>query len=297
MSIDLKRIEKALNSTHQRWDIYFYPEKTTIKGFLEQEKISIPDSGYSFYLNGVLNEIDTEICTPCLLVYYQAKSTLNLPIFEPKKHILYDQAGIVIAFKPAKLHTLPAKEQYHTNLRSLLSDLFKTEVHMPSRLDFSTAGLVLISKKLASHRFAQELFEKRWIEKTYLCEVSDIPEWKAVTVDKALASDPRHPVLRKTVGYGGQTARTYFTNLAQSSSTGSCLLMAKPVTGRTHQIRVHSQSLGLPLIGDNFYGGSPSDSLHLLAYQLTFPDPITNQKTSVRVPTELLPQWVRGYNY
>jgi len=88
----------------------------------------------------------------------------------------------------------------------------------------------------------------------------------------------------------GKTAITIFTKIY--STAKSCILLAELLTGRTHQIRVHSAFCHTPLIGDTFYNGAPADDLHLISYQLQMVHPFSKDELSITVPNELLPAWL-----
>jgi len=241
---------------------------------------------------------------PCKVEYFEPKigfaemETLY-PVFHPEQHVIYEDDDLIAVFKPAGLPSKPSKEQQKFSLLASLERYAGRRLHLPSRLDAATAGLIIASKTKRAHAPLQQSFERRQIHKHYLLETEGRVDWKRRTVNAAIDRDPRHPVLRRTVADGGKKAVTRFVLLCASTFTSdgrehsAAVLLAEPLTGRTHQIRVHSASLGLPIIGDAFYGGIPDKDLHLLSYRLQMPHPLTGRPLSIELPPALLPEWAR----
>jgi 23S rRNA-/tRNA-specific pseudouridylate synthase len=229
--------------------------------------------------------------------YYEPKFTFAeaqswYPAFKPE-YVIHQQDGIAFVFKPAKLPTLAAKEQRKFSLQRALDDHFGKSVHLPSRLDMSASGLVIVGVEKHAHRVVQRLFEKRAIKKLYLFATSGSCAWSELVLNASIKRDAAHPILRK-VAPGGVVALTHF---AACGGKGDRLIFeASPYTGRTHQIRLHAAHLGLPIIGDNFYDGAEAESLHLFSYRLRFTHPETKQLIDVRIPDSLLPSWIKNIN-
>jgi 23S rRNA-/tRNA-specific pseudouridylate synthase len=254
------------------------------------------------YVNGIEALQDRPLPIPCKVEYYEPKFEIAsahdiFPAFRDD-YILYRDEHILVAYKPPGLSSMPAKEQRHFSLKASIERLVQTPIHMPSRLDVSAQGVVLISISRAAHAPLQRAFEMRAVTKTYLCASHRCPEWRERTVTATIGRDATHPVLRTTQTSTGQAATTIFRLLGahRDCAQESFVLSASPVTGRTHQIRVHAAHEGLPLLGDRFYGGAPHSYLHLVSYSISCLHPITREPFICSLPEPLQPEWVKRHS-
>jgi tRNA pseudouridine32 synthase/23S rRNA pseudouridine746 synthase len=209
---------------------------------------------------------------------------------------VYRDDEIAVAYKPARLSSMPAKEQRHFSLKKSLETLLGVTIHMPSRLDVSARGLVLVSTSPRAHAPLQRAFESRRVIKRYLCATKGECGWDRKVEQGLIGRDPRHPVLRISPATQGQSAETIFTNLGKGDSSGEevTILCAQPVTGRTHQIRVHASANRLPLYGDMFYGGAPAQYLHLASVYLAFKHPLHERRIELSLPERFQTDWMRS---
>lgn len=210
----------------------------------------------------------------------------NIPL-----DILYEDDAVICINKPAGMVVHPAPGHptgtfvnallYHC--RSLPpQDLRPGIVH---RLDKETSGVLLAAKTVEAHKKLIEAFSRREIEKEYQAVVVGNPGEKVI--DEPIG---RHPLKRKemTILEKGRHATTIIETL--KFSKGFSLVKAKPITGRTHQIRVHLKLINTPVIGDTLYGPVKLSrklkvERHLLhAYRLTFPHPTNGKKITIEAP-------------
>jgi len=242
---------------------------------------------------------DCALPYPCKVEYYEPKFEISdahhvYPEFEDR-FILYRDEYVATIYKPAKLSSMPAKEQRRYSVKAAIERILHCTIHMPSRLDVSVSGIMVVSLSPESHRSLQQQFEHREITKEYLL-ASDVrhdqAEW---SIDAPIANDSQHPVLRTVSREYGQTAQTNFIYRGSSFATGLSVYSAFPVTGRTHQIRVHATHSGIPIVGDRFYGGSQSETLHLISYRITFRHPISLNQCSFQLPEEFVPTWATDF--
>lgn len=302
----INRLSEALTSTKWRWEFFTASELAykTLLACLTNKLPQIDPTTWQkrfklggVYLNGIRVESDQELVVPCKIEYYEPKFELNdihstFPKFD-RSRIVFEDQWIIAYSKPNQLPTLSTKEQHLYNLKNYLTEYLGVMPHLPSRLDTSTEGLVIASKAQSSHKRLQKIYEHRQIRKCYLLEINGSPNWDSFEINAAIGKDPSHAILRKVVPNGGSPATTIFTNLAIYNENS--LVRALPLTGRTHQIRVHVAHLGHSIVGDNFYGGSPAPELRLLSYGAIFNHPITNQIINICLPKNLLPEWTKPY--
>lgn len=303
----LDRLQSTLTSTH--WVFTYRAQKdcpTSVLAALLKELPHIDpsswDSRFAFggvYVNGEETVEDFPLIAPCRVEYYEPKFEISkaAQLFTPfsREQIVYEDDDIIAVFKPAKLPCGQSKEQRHFYLRKFVEQYLGKPVHMPSRLDTSAQGLVLFSKSKRMHAVLQQAFEKHAAEKYYLLHVSPAVSFQKKLVQNQIGQDPEHPILRRVVDAGGLSAVTHFRTLASISDTpgpAGSLLLAKPQTGRTHQLRVHTSSLGHPIVGDNFYGGIPAPELRLLALRFRFHNKLSGKTVEITLPERWLPSWV-----
>ncbi len=289
--VDLERIQNTFTS---RRHFFQRLENTPIKlrDFLVMMLPFIEEKSWDkrFLLGGVfvngkpVYNVDEIIIGPSNIEYYEPKFDIEkieefFPKFD-KNNIVYEKDGIVIYYKPRKLPTIPSKEQRFFNLRTYLEKYYDSSVHVPSRLDTSTQGLVIGSYKEQTHEFVQKLFEYKKIQKFYILKVNGLVDWDEYDCNFCIDKSKDHPVLRVSSNEG-KKAETIFTVVKRDKEENSTILIAKPITGRTHQIRVHISSLGFPIIGDNFYNGKMAPALNLICFKLKFKDKNDEEKTII----------------
>jgi len=250
------------------------------------------------YINGREARSDDPLPIPCRIEYYEPKFAIRdassvFPKFN-EDLIVYHDEHIAVAYKPPKLSSMPAKEQRHFSLKRSLEKIFNTTIHMPSRLDVSAQGLIIVSLSPAAHAPLQQAFETRHVTKKYLCASALPCSWSTKRITLPIARDPLHPVLRRTTITDGQRAETIFSNLSSACSgdTQLQIVCAQPITGRTHQIRVHATSLNIPLFGDLFYGGAEASYLYLVSSLIECKHPVTRAPLQFIIPERLQHDWI-----
>jgi len=215
---------------------------------------------------------------------------------EVKLDILYEDEHFVIVNKPAGLMVHPVKKDQTSTLVHALTAYWlqkgqKLAPHPIHRLDKETSGAVFIAKSSYAHQLADRLLREGDLQREYLAVVTQQLQHEQGTIDAPIMRDPSHSTKRK-VGKKGEPAVTHYQVLARSQE--ATLVRVQLETGRTHQIRVHFQSIGHPLVGDTLYGarrtGFRRQALH--AYQLSFTHPLLQQKMTIKAP---LPEDLAAY--
>ncbi len=200
--------------------------------------------------------------------------------------ILFEDEDILAVNKPAGLPTHPSIRHYTDTLANGIMHYYKDTpftFHAISRLDKDTSGVVLIAKnRFAAEALSAQIRNKQ-IQKTYLAICcGTLP--KEGIVDAPIARD--EGIIKRKISPNGQSARTEFK--VQKQAENIALVQVMPITGRTHQIRVHMAHIGAPLYGDFLYGNEVPNSRTMLHCQsLTFLHPLTKQKTQIISPSPL----------
>lgn len=159
------------------------------------------------------------------------------------------------------------------------------------RIDRNTSGLVVIAKNRFAHQQLARQLERRQIKKVYLGIVQGLVADDEGRIDAPIGLTPGSYVLRTIVPDGLPSLTCYkvlkrYPSPEQKASLAATLMEFTPVTGRTHQIRVHCQAFGHPLLGDDFYGGSQTlisrQALHSSSY--TFKHPLSGEMLTLTAP-------------
>lgn len=151
------------------------------------------------------------------------------------------------------------------------------------RLDAETTGVLLFAKSPGALAALSRLFEGRQVKKLYLGVVFGTPPEDDWVCKDPLAEDPRRPGRVWVNPRQGKEAETHFRVLARNGSRA--LVAARPLTGRTHQIRVHLAAASLPILGDPLYGNPRADKADALALRsigLAYPDPFHGRPVQIR---------------
>lgn len=188
------------------------------------------------------------ICGEVLLLHF-SPLPLKIPIILQTPHfVIYD--------KPPHLLTHPKGAFSHPSLCDALKSEFGLEANPAHRLDKETSGLLLCSISKTYESQLKTLFENSQIQKTYLALVRGKLE-KEQMIDSPILSpqreDKHHNLqIRSCLSPQGKSAKTHIKPLKFFQDT--TLVQATPLTGRTHQIRLHLHSIGYPILGDPLYG-------------------------------------------
>jgi RluA family pseudouridine synthase len=199
--------------------------------------------------------------------------------------ILYEDKHLLIVDKPAGLSVLPDGWEKDSDYLVKTLEAQFGKIFIVHRLDKVTSGVMVFARDAETHRALNIQFENHEAQKTYHAIIEGNPKW-----DEKVA---RHP-LRANVGHkhrtmvddkNGKPSETRFRVIKRYEE--SALIEAKPMTGRTHQIRVHAYALGHPLVGDVLYGAQETYGIArpmLHAQSLSFVHPATHERVRFSAP-------------
>lgn len=187
---------------------------------------------------------------------------------------------LVAVFKPPGLLSHPSADPARPDLVTWLRDQIHAEkLVMHHRLDLETSGILVLTHSLRACAPLAQAFEQRRIRKTYLARVKGKPPLQGC-IDQPLA-ETKGRVRAKA---GGKAAVTEFDR--REMLDGYALLELRPLHGRKHQLRVHCQSRGWPIVGDKLYGGEASNRLWLHAWRLGLEHPVSGKPLVLECPTQ-----------
>lgn len=201
---------------------------------------------------------------------------------DTEPEIVYEDEWLLVVNKPAGMLSVPGKEALNS-VYQFLHERYPeaTGPMLVHRLDMATSGLLLAAKDKDTHQVLQALFSGRQIKKRYTAILSG-----TVSTDEGVISLPLCPNLhdrpRQMVSFEhGKPAVTRYKVLERKN--GKTLIAFYPLTGRTHQLRVHAahqQGLSCPIVGDELYG-KRADRLYLHAAELSFTHPVSGKDITI----------------
>ncbi|HSM24098.1 MAG TPA: RluA family pseudouridine synthase [Anaerolineaceae bacterium] len=224
----------------------------------------------------------------------------NLVPEEIALDIIFENSDIIVVNKPAGMVVHPAVGHssgtlvhaalHHApGMEGIGGELRPGIVH---RLDKDTSGIILLAKNDKTHRFLQDQFRNRSIQKTYYALVDGHPPTNTGRVEAPIGRDPSHrkqmaivPIQR------GREAITEYKVIEKYEN--HCLISVHPHTGRTHQIRLHLAFLGCPIVGDKLYGHrklsivAKRQMLHAYKIEIMLPGESTKRMFEAKLPEDM----------
>jgi tRNA pseudouridine32 synthase / 23S rRNA pseudouridine746 synthase len=203
--------------------------------------------------------------------------------------IVHIDDALIVLDKPAGMLSVPGRGPEKADCASeRVRRYAATDALVVHRLDMATSGVMAMARGAAAQRALSRAFEQREVDKRYLAVVHGLVEAHSGTIDAPLAADwPNRP--RQRVDHAqGRPSITRFQVLARDAAMARSRLELQPITGRSHQLRVHLASIGHPIVGDSLYappladtaqaGAATTPRLLLHAWWLELPHPLRKER-------------------
>jgi len=212
---------------------------------------------------------------------------LTNPAKEKELEVVYEDSVMLVINKPAEMLSVRGRrirDSVQTRMEAAYPDSGSPLI--VHRLDMSTSGLLVIGKTKQAHQDLQAQFSKRRVSKRYVAILEGELQQKSGEIDLPLRVDLDNRPRQMICSRHGKPAKTKYEVVAVEG--GRTRIHLYPVTGRTHQLRVHTAhhlGLGIPIVGDDLYGAK-ADRLHLHAEQLTLEHPDTKETMTFQVAAD-----------
>ena len=241
--------------------------------------------GDAIQVNGVPQRTNFPVKPGDVITVRMEEETPEYPAEDGELHILYEDDHLLAVDKPAGMLIHPSRARNEGTLANYVAGYYqktgqKSAFHPLTRLDRDTFGIVLLAKNAHVHTLLQETR----VQKTYHALTFGWTEAETGTIDAPIARREL-PSLLRYVSPEGKPSVTEFTVLQRDEKI--CKLALRPVTGRTHQLRVHCAHVGHPILGDPQYGSEESRAFSrtlglpyqvLCAKRLELKHPITKEE-------------------
>lgn len=204
--------------------------------------------------------------------------------------VVFEDSYLLVVNKPPGIASLPAKAKDSQTMANLVKAYLidkkeNSSIHLVTRLDRNTSGLMVFAKTSYSHSLLDQILHTEDFQKFYLAMV-----YGQVTPDHGLINlpigiDPQAFYMRNIDYQKGKESKTLYETVEKYSQAS--LLKLKLLTGRTHQIRVHLSAIGHPIIGDDMYSGKTDDRMPrqaLHCFRLNIVHPVTKKLLKLQAP-------------
>jgi tRNA pseudouridine32 synthase / 23S rRNA pseudouridine746 synthase len=195
--------------------------------------------------------------------------------------VVHEDAQLLVLMKPAGLLSVPGRGADKQDCLSARVQSVFADAHVVHRLDMATSGLFVMARGAEIQRLLSRAFAERAVDKRYVAVVSGQPNEDSGTIDLPIAADWPNRPLRVIDHEHGKPSQTRW-HLLERLPNDTARVELEPLTGRTHQLRLHLQAIGHPILGDALYAPSPvqalSPRLLLHANELVFAHPTSGAR-------------------
>ena len=246
---------------------------------LKAKNDSITVNGETRKLNERLYSGD-KLCV-CI---HEGKSSDIIPVNMPLD-ILYEDEDIIAVNKPRLMPTHPTRRHLDDTLANGIMYYFKEQdfvFHSITRLDTNTSGIVLVAKNILAAQILSDEMKNKKIHKEYVAVVNGVPKERSGRICAPIRRKENGGILRE-VAEGGKEALTEY--IVKKTNNGLSFVTLKPLTGRTHQLRVHMSYIGHPIYGDYMYSAAQeNEQTRLHCEKVTFKHPFKDKKITIIAP-------------
>jgi len=291
----MSEIKSYIANTQERLDTFLSSQigqtRSQIAQLIKQECVYIEDKLVT--RPGVKLKLEQKVCVE----FPEAKKEPALNV-DFDVEILYEDDDVLVINKPSGVTVHPApsvKESTlvdwlkHKNIR--LSTISGEERHgIVHRLDKGTSGAMVIAKNNDAHELLSLQLQDKSMGRYYLAVINPPLKDDITTIEEFIGRSTHNRLKMACTDVNGKYAKTMFKNLALSNDEKNQLVACKLFTGRTHQIRVHLESINRHIIGDHIYAISPkqekSERILLHAYTIYFIHPRTKETVTFVAPLD-----------
>ncbi|WP_067729599.1 RluA family pseudouridine synthase [Oceanobacillus damuensis] len=277
----------VIDTQHKGMIIREYLQK--VHGFSKRIIIAVKHHGGKIRVNGTEENVRYPLAAGDILEIEFPKEKVSGAL-KPEKmdlNVVYEDEAVIVLDKPAGMAVVPSPNHVRGTMANGLLGHYEEQsrgtftVHVVTRLDADTSGLVLIAKDRYIHSVLSASQKSRNIKRKYFAIVEGMLPAETGTIDAPIARAP-HSIIEREVNESGKQAITHYKKI--KDLVGHSLVEIELETGRTHQIRVHFSHLGHPLAGDDLYEGSLTyiDRQALHCCQISFEHPIKKQIVQLR---------------
>ncbi len=273
-------------------------DKKTVRKFLVHNHFSssqlhnLKNKGGLIFVNHKQRHFDYKIKPGDeMLIVLNSEEPSDL--IEPMKgavDIVYEDSYLLVVNKPPGIASLPAKAKDNKTMANLVKAYLigkheNSSIHLVTRLDRNTSGLMVFAKTSYSHSLLDQILHTDKFQKYYLAMVYGHVEPSSGLIDLPIGIDPTAFYMR-TIDYKqGKESQTLYETVEKYRDAS--LMKMKLLTGRTHQIRVHLTAIGHPIIGDDMYSKKVDSRMSrqaLHCYELKIVHPVTKTLLNLKAP-------------
>ncbi len=227
-------------------------------------------------------------CGQTLTLEVPQKVSQSVEPFDIPLDILYEDDDILLVTKPKAMPTHPSAKHHCDTLANAVMFRYKNEnftFRAITRLDEDTSGVVLIARNPVSAQRLSKSMAQKSISKTYVAICDGVPSEMSGTINAPIGRCD-DSIIKRCITPLGKEAITHYEVIKVLQDGKNSLIKLNPITGRTHQLRLHLSHIGCAIHGDFLYGVQKDirDRALLHCQSLTFPHPTTNKIITIESP-------------